>query len=706
MSYAANINKQGLDSFFFLVVKPRRLAEDITLHSGSVYKFTFTYGYIAAIKVDGVALTLGTSATLAAGEFYYDNETGICYLRKIDSSDPSAESVVATYEIYLSSKTIGWYRKPTDSTTNEKQFYGVVITEPEVADSVSEGLFGFYPVQDSTLVCANDPEVFQKHLYDSSFKLSEIDMYRCVGELLTDNIQKVYSGLIEKINGNDNQINFGIVSRLAIFDRGFDGEYLTDTYIGDVHPDYVGRPIPYLLGYCEGVRGINVDYAAEPTAGLNDWYLFGQANQPYNKTFTGTSLGSFSGTNTTTKTYGSGFGTVIVGERIQMNNRTFPTIPTQISYVEITGVGSDADGNYIEHVSIGTPMPNALGTGRWFPFRVPRVSIIMDGTKYEAFPGRDYSNASGYMIAFTAGYDSNIGLPRLLGPNDVVYGTVRGSDDRETITGYGTFGDDDASYKCIVQPIPLLYYLLINYAGITEAEIDTDSFTDLHDALIAAGEENKIGFTSPDNPSGDFPTLREIIEKILVSCLLRMYLNEDNKWTIAQVGPVGASEETISDYEIQDESFNFEIDYNEVLSDVVVEYRQRDLAENPNEFDGQPRRASYTNNNAKYLHDINRQRTFSTVLLEEADATRLARRLSYIFGDRILKYKLGSGLAQSQRFVGETVTLSRTKLPGYDYDADTERTRAGAIVSIRKNLDSTALEVDDQKGIEDNSGVW
>ena len=707
MSYATNIDKENIDRVYMLVLKPRRRVTSWSVAAGSVYRNTFSYGHVIGVKITGTALTEGSSSTLAAGEFYYDPETTILYIRKSDSTAPSgSDYIVATYEINLATSPLNWYRKPTDSTTREVHWQGAVIDSPDVFEQVEDSVFGFQPVTTTSAVIENATGLLMEHLYDSSFKDCDIDMYSLVGELDTANIQKIYSGLVESAQGSNENVSLQINSRYAIFERNFDGQFFPSTISSTaVDPSYIGRPIPYIYGMVEGVRGVNVDYLDPGSSTTNDKYIFGQAGV-INATKGGIThhLGPALGVpNSVTKTHLQSTAGLRVGDRMKLTNGVASLLhaATQTRYVEILTIGDDGDP-YITHAALASAMSPFSGEGDCFAYQVPRVSIIQDGKKYEAYPGRDYSvSTSSYLsITFVAGYDTSIGLPRVLSASDTVFARVYGQETVPTFSA-AAVGAVDTETGSLCNPISILYDILKSWVGISESDIDGTTFDTLADSFT-----ERIGFCTPFRSTDEFPTYHDIIEQILGTCLLRLAIDENNKWTVTQIGPLDASAETLTESDMRIDSYQFDVNFQEVLSDVVVEYALRDISENPNEYIGIGKRVYATSDYAKYVHNITRQKTFYSLHFESTDAQTLATRLSYIFGDRQMKFRLRSGPSQADRQIGEVVTVSAQRVPGYSFSEGTEQTRDAVVIGVQKQIDSTSLSLDDQKGIEDNSGSW
>ena len=104
------------------------------------------------------------------------------------------------------------------------------------------------------------------------------------------------------------------------------------------------------------------------------------------------------------------------------------------------------------------------------------------------------------------------------------------------------------------------------------------------------------------------------------------------------------------------------------------------------------------------MHGVKKQRTFNTYLLEASDAATLATRLADIFGDRKGRFTIRSKNRFFSNKISDVLEVNRTALPGFSFDKKTLRTRTFNILEIDKGLDSTTMVLDDQRGIEENSG--
>jgi hypothetical protein len=160
---------------------------------------------------------------------------------------------------------------------------------------------------------------------------------------------------------------------------------------------------------------------------------------------------------------------------------------------------------------------------------------------------------------------------------------------------------------------------------------------------------------------------------------------------------------SIADDEIL-RGIEFSFDHSDIVSEVTVEFSAREQA-----IDDRGRRANTVtvrSDSGRFLHEASATKRIESVWAFYAEAERLARRLGYILGERrgVVSFRT------KNRFytvtLGDTIEIERERLPGFVVTAGITRTRTHAVFSYQKGRTEVTLELDDRKGIEDNSGVW
>ncbi len=249
---------------------------------------------------------------------------------------------------------------------------------------------------------------------------------------------------------------------------------------------------------------------------------------------------------------------------------------------------------------------------------------------------------------------------------------------------------------CVLKQLFVLFDLL-KRSGITESEINTASFT----ALESAVGTEAVGLAIPEDSNASFPLLKDLITLFAQAVLIRFYLDNDNKWKVERTGPAGSVNKTVRDDELLLKSLMWKYGYKDLLSDITVRYNIQELS---NSGQATSDRATATSTTAKFLHKVSKSRIFDSIHFRSADATSLATKLSDIFGERKGQLTFSVKNRFFDSLINEVIKVERTKIPGFSFDKDTLRTRNFVIDSTSKSLKKVEIQVNDQLGIENNSG--
>jgi hypothetical protein len=680
------------------ILKPRRLLTSWSNVAGNIYKASFDYGHVSAVTSDGEELDEASSTSVSSDEFYYDYENEELYIDV--GANPSTVTIVATYELYIGTFDANWYRLPLDNTSRQVYFDPLIVKSPTISCLTDDSIFGISPVSSSSLVCSNVTHFFQYHLYDSSFNLAEIDIYHWVDELKVANLKLVYRGLINNISMTDNQVTFNVFDRNADLDIEFrnpDKSYFDVTTFANIDPIYENRPIRTIFGKTYGIVPINIDYEEDSPSQTNNRDFVVKA---FPNSGTGTDAGTITATvqagSTTTVTYvddASGFGTwdfIVID-----NGSTYYT--TKISAVSMIT-------NTIVHDAIGSPAPAGYTVTRYF---VSSLYIKQAGVIYEIYPHDDWDvfyNSTDKVVGFSLHDNmetSVAGLNTFDPINDKIWCHATGDKNDQTIGG-SPWGDDYQYTGSLANASMVIYKLLKDYANVPESRIDTDSFDNIY---TSGSFDPAISLNVPETTLNDFPLVKDLITKVLQSSFMKLIINDDNKWELIEIKQIGS---TTADYSIEDDeilksSFDYKFDYSDLISTVFVNSNKREIS-----TIGEPsdqsfiHKVSVTSENALYLHKKTKQLTFNLYLHNLTDSTTFAERMADILGERFGKLTIRTKNRLRTSNIGDIIDVTRSRLPGFAYDKDEQRTDKYKIVSISKSFDSIQIELDDQEGIEQN----
>lgn len=713
MAYADLLNEEGITSQYLVVLKPRRLIDSSgwSNPSGTLYTQTFSLGEIMVLADDGTTKTKASSVSDVGtgGDWFHDTTDNVLYFD--DGADPASADIVVTYDIYLGTFDAHFFQDPLDNTSRVVYYEPLITQSPQISASSTEDLFGFLPTISASIAISNTTQFLQEHVYESSFHNAEIKVYHYLDELTVANTKLVTSGFCSNVAYRERETSIEVFDNRALFDQEFrhvDGlNFFASGTLSGLDPDFEGRPVRRIFGVVDKMIPVNVDFNADAPSTTNnrDWVVM----NPHDNLASLTGTVPASPSSTTTRTYIDDANGFKVGDQVWLDKATD-------EWPIVTAVNTSGD-NYIEHAALSSGAASASDTAkRSF---VESVYISRDGfSPLRLKFGRDYieytdvtNKLSGFTLSdnFESTYYASSGQmfnnsgsnSTSFIPGDLIYCRVYGPTNQETLSA-SSFGSDSPNTGGLAQAIVIIYSLLKNNVGLTESQIDTATFTSLQASIT-----DEIGFSIPADSSKDFPQYREVLTNIFQSLLLKFLIDDDGKYSIVQTGPVGSVDKTIEDDEILLNSFEYRFDYKDIVSDVIVEYEPKEVNSKGKEtLQLSYSKVTSTSNIATRLHDVTRQRTFKSLHFTESEAQTLADRLKYALGERNGRLKFRTKNRFFDTELNDVVRVSRARMPGFAYASTTNRDRDGAVVASFKNLQQIEIELDDQKGIEDNSGSW
>jgi hypothetical protein len=706
MAYSDLLDNEGIVSQYLVVLKPRRLLDTTAWAnpSGTLYTQTFSLGEIRTLEDNGTVKTKASTSALSDGDWFHDTSTNL--LSFDDGADPASSDIVVTYEIYLGTFDAHFYRDPLDNTTRVVYYEPIITKSPTISQSSTDDLFGFLPTITNSISVSNTTQFLQEHVYESSFHNAVIKVYHFLDELTVANTKLVTSGFCGNVKYKEKETSIEIFDNRAIFDEDFrhvDGmQFYASGTLSNLDPDFDGRPVRKVYGVVDKFIPVNIDFSETASTTTNrDWICI----NPHDNLGSVTATVSSSPSSTTTRTYVDDVSGIRVGDTVHINKATD-------EYVEVTAVNTSGS-DYFEHAALVSGAAAASDTCiRNF---IGHVTIVRDGfapikLKY-IDDYTEYTDATNKLAGFTlndnfeSSYNS-AGQPfnsssgsTSLEATDLVFCRVYGNTNQETLSA-SAFGGDSATTGSMTQAIVIIYSILKNNIGLTEAELDTATFTSLQSSIT-----DEIGFAIPSNSSQNFPKYKDVLTSIFQTLLMKFLIDDSGLYSLVQTGPLGSTDKTIEDDEILLDSFEASYDYKDVISDVIVEYEPKEVGSRNQTSDSYAKVTS-SSDLATRLHGVTKQKTFKSLHFTSSEAQTLADRLKYALGDRRgrIRFKTKNRFFDSE--INQVIRVTRDRQPGFAYVDGTDQNRDGVIVSASKSLSEIAIEIDDQKGIEDNSGSW
>jgi hypothetical protein len=673
-------------------MSPKRKVTAWTHVSGNVYSAPFTLGYVSGVYKQATALTAGSSTSPSSNQFYYDQSAQQIFVN-LGGTDPTTTFMVAKYEIYSSYRAMNWYRDPLDSSSASAYFESSLQSKPVLPASMSQVLFGHMPAQTVNVTFTNNDHSFDPHLHESSFKGADISLYHYLGwPLRTENIKRVFRGAVSEIRLMDSRVEFSLIDSISFLTQTFDGINFGTTFNGTdvIESGRAYKPYNHIYGIVEGVRAAarfnSTDVDTNTTSGfVSHAGLNSQLKTQY--TFT-----VASGANSTSRTYLTSTTGIYIGDRFQFNRGGTKY------YTEVKGVTA----TYIDHDAIGGAM---VAADTILTYCIRKAALIDQGVRTELYPVRDYVVGADVTVRknragdiFSA-YDLAIQPPFVISTSAEVYCRIVGDPSVATVSGVAFANGTQSGVNSTAAGI--IYDLLRTKLLIPESDINTASFTSAANAV-----PDTFGIVTPTEGGADFETYSDMITRICASAMLRLCLDADAKWTLSVIAPMPTDATTaFIDDDIVGGAPEFEFSYDDVLSDVIVNYANGEMP-NPGQIEKGFKTVKASSDTAKYLHGITAQKSFESLHIVESEAQTYANRLALIFGDRRGTVKINVAREFITSLIGDCSSVTRTKMPGLTYDGETELTRKFVVIENDRSSDVVTLVMDDQKGIEDNSGSW
>lgn len=696
MTYLTRAEQWDYSRTYLLIIKPRIRLSSWTVSSGNIYYASHTLGYVEKFEVDGVEATADNNTSPASGKWYYDRASSRVYYNTGGGAPGAATYFVATYQIHLSSRDVIWYQDPTDDTTDQLHYEGIVIQMPQASQSIENVYFGFLPSYSGNISLDNTEGFMMPHLA-ASFSKADFLIYEAIGPwstMATTELQLILNGVCGDIQFDDLNLSIQIEDRFGIFDQ---------TYLISLFDDDTGllngvgeSPIIRTHGYRDDVLRRNAVYGAARGSDVAALKVFSDDIYTNEANF----FSRMTARLILCKTEGTGSYTTLSSATVtgvregDIITCYYDSISTSVPVFAGTALITDITGTTITFTpSITIPINS---TGYFYRSDIRNIKIVNGADLTELAPGTDFDILYASTIGVTS-YDKTYAFVQFdAGVTDVgdIYFGCYGHKNDVTYGGVA-FGSDSTTYGCVTNPAVILLDVL-KQSGIPEAEIDETSFTAWE---AAATEDIHLCVPGVAGFAKSAPTIRDVINRICQSCLVTLYYNKNSQWAVKQIEPMAANDHTIND----DETFSASttMTYKDIVSMVKIGYAESSL----NSLSYQYSKTVETQQKkALYLHKIRKIYEANTLLMLSADAIILCKRLSYIFSDRRLVSRLQSKAKLWD--IGDVIEVSRAKQAGNSYTAGTDIAVDNFIIGKSVDKANIVIDVDDFKSIEDNSGSW
>lgn len=254
-TFSQHIQKTLSEKITLCHIEPKRYVMEWTSQGAGVYTRDDSQ-VIINVEDDGNALTEAASASVGAGEWFYDVTDGTLYVQLSDSSDPSDSDVFITYRYFFSNIPINL---PYDLSTGDTVFYdGRFKSFSPISYELDDENIGI-AVESNTSVALENTDGFFDDIFDVLFwEYKAVKIYQYSSSLAATEAQKVFEGVIEDKSFSPGKISFRCKDFVYQLRQNVTAE-LFDSGDGSVPDAYIGTPKRRIYGKVEKARCIPTD---------------------------------------------------------------------------------------------------------------------------------------------------------------------------------------------------------------------------------------------------------------------------------------------------------------------------------------------------------------------------------------------------------------------------------------------------------------
>jgi len=667
MSFLEVKDNQASKKFFLCRMLPSRyLNPTLTSIGGGVYSATLETQSIIEIKENETVLTKVETVS-SVGEWSFNELTKEI---QIFPSDIDNAIVCSYYLFFTSERFRNISENPMDTNTAQRDWEPRISNSPSIAQSIKNVINGIVSISASSVEIINTDRFFQKYTTENdSFYQKKVDFWLCLDSV--ENIDRTFSGRIDSISVKKDSVLFSFDDSLSkLKNAAFLGDDASEVIssIGSnplLDPAKNGQPIPFIFGSISKYSTLSESVLNLPEAQKLDNESLGDSICiSFNQEMITTNNRSWA---------------ICRVSNLGVEDFSCYPIAVDNSEAEFTKLTlSSADKFFIgDTFKIGTEYARILLVDRVNNFiyttkltlaststqvesnSCPSLVIAGPETKFYPVYGRDYTSS----VITTSGNNKKI-----------------------QVTFIDNFEANHVGLDCLdptihfvgfrVHPVSMKHGECLKYllekGGL---EINAASFASA-DLLLPVN----VNFSIPTLfESGEPSAYLEYAQLILSSSFGYLTLNNylELEYKLFQAP---SSSLIISDTEILKDSFDTEIEYSDIVSEII--------AYNPHCWSGEmPLNAkTLTNPKAYYLHGIDKIERFIHCL--EDMSTRLADILA-VKSERLASYNFKTKTINLDSRIGDDIKLSNSRLLGESSTKDCK------IVSINKTSNSSTIKAID-----------
>ncbi len=721
MSFNSDIANSSVEKISLVKVAPRIRLTGWTLVSGTVYsqisangrpKRMWAYASVGGPYLDPPELEIYPApdlASIASYGYFYDESINTLYINWLRGGTPDAPpggpqpGVTASFEIFISSSNQYGLSDPFDPASDVVEWEGKLLEAPFPTSGSRDSLFGFLPISNSTIRVVNDGWISPP--LDRVWYNCDVSVYILTGRTMQEaidsgGIRQVFIGFVSSISQEGGILSINCADYLSKLNNTVvqpQATYNSADFPSGEQGIFNTLPVREIYGMVDSFRPVNLAVDGPSTVTNRHWGV--SASGPYFVEYTV----DHTQANTATETY-----TI---ERPQYNpGDTIAFLDNPDAFALVTAV------NHAAKRIFHSPVTRTVAPGdRITRAHIANVSIVdRAGVQFFLKFGESYDLFNSFG---TNGFRLKDDFEAIAG---LAVSPFDPTQDRIVCRVYGSgapeFYSDSSEVLStsdkggVWSRSAILVYRLLREAGIPTDLIDKDSWE------LAGADSSAMGFVVPESYTTDTETRTyiDIIADILAGSLLNVNLinaaDGSVKIGLSKIQPIaGPSDFVVSNEDFS--QFSFEEDNGDVYSDVRVDFHKPDFDTNPGNYNIDAHlQADFATNHVESTENMyqkTKQYRLNTLHTDQSEGIIFARRISYILSQR----RRLISLVLPQKFVGEsllgkTFTIQRDLLPGFPYVYGSLNEIKAVVVEVEKTIETVTLTLDDQKGVQDNSGSW
>jgi hypothetical protein len=233
------------------------------LHSGSVYKLDqFTSPKVVSVEENGTALVAGSSASLSAGQYYYDESASVFYIRVAGSGNPNARFISLTEKNFYSNNGVS---APFDLSTGNEVYWLPILSDTSdfTLELDNQNQLGVALEGAGSVKFFNDQEYWKSRFDKLTWENQKVFVYAWNRQLPITEAKLLFKGRIVGKSWSPQSVSFSCKDLINELRAPIELEDMADYVGARITDSEAKRKQRLVYGYNFGYRPLNIDQFLE-----------------------------------------------------------------------------------------------------------------------------------------------------------------------------------------------------------------------------------------------------------------------------------------------------------------------------------------------------------------------------------------------------------------------------------------------------------